>query len=232
MAITIDLEERSYGGKKFRPQTQIYQEPANNLLVCVTSWGQSQIGEQIADSIKNFIVLASEDSELTVPYTRKENLHQRGNVLRMAVIMASEKIFKQYNKDEYTCGFEIFAAVQEGPQWIYVSCGQPSLVLFRKDSGLIPITHSLDLNVLSLEKSTYDPLPNHLLGLGQHPPITYGNIRLQGDDKLALVSRTYLPNRFFTLNFEEFNKQGISDVLAFDSENTPFWLGFFQVKET
>jgi hypothetical protein len=230
MAITLDLKERSYGGKKFRPQTQIYHEKESNLVICVTCWGRDEIAEQVTESIKNFIMLASEDTDLTVPYTRKDNLHQQGNILRMAVIMASEKIFNQHNRDEYTCGFEIFAAVQEGPQWIFVSCGQPSLVLYRKGQGPIPVTHSLDINVLTAEKSTYDPLPNHLLGLGQHPPIIYGNIRINKGDKLALVSRAHLPSHFFSLDFAEFEPQTISRILATDSEHTPFWLGFIQVK--
>ena len=168
MGINIKIEERSYGGKKFRPSAVVDFESSNNLLLCITPWGKADIAAKVSESIKSFITMAGEDSELTVPYARKKNLQQMGNVLRMAVIMASEKIFNEFNKDEYTSGFEIFAAVQDGPQWTYVSCGQPSLVISRKKLGTVPLSQSIDMNVLSLRSCIHAPLPSQLLGLGQH----------------------------------------------------------------
>lgn len=229
MAININIEERSYGGKKFRPQAHIDFEPSSNLLLCVTPWGQHDIGPKVAQIIKSFVTMAKEDTELTVPYARKENLHQMGNVLRMAVIMASEKIFNEFNSDEYSVGFEIFAAIQDGPQWIYVSCGQPSLVLSRDGMGMITINQSIDLNVLTLKSSILDPLPNQILGLGQNPPIQYGNLRLRPSDRLALISRTYLPNEFFSMASADFNSEYISQALAQDNQDVPFWLGFISL---
>lgn len=226
MDLSIKLNERSYGGKRFRPHTHVFYDKSSNLLLCITPWGQSEIVEKISESIKNFITLANEDSELTVPYARKENLQQMGNILRMAVIMASEKIYSQYNSEEYTAAFEIFAAVQDGPQWIYVSCGQPSLVLQRQSLGIIPLSQSVDMNILTQKSCINDPLPNQLLGLGQHPPINYGNIRLKKSDKLALISRSFLPNDFFKLSENDFNQDKISNILANDNQEMPFWLGF------
>ncbi|MCB0378459.1 MAG: hypothetical protein KDD33_08205 [Bdellovibrionales bacterium] len=224
MAFKLRLEERSYGGKKFRPKPLCYVDPTSNLLLCITSWGQQDIDKEIIDSIKSFLTLATEDSEITVPYARKQNLERKGNVLRMSVIMASEKIFKDYNQEEYSAGFEIFAAIQEGPQWTYVSCGQPSLILNRQNMGTIPVNQNLDLNVQSVRTPLTDPLPNQLLGLGQHPPIQYGNIRVHKTDKIALVSRSYLPNSFFTIHREDFNQDNITRALAEDHQDIPFWL--------
>ena len=231
MATNIKIEERSYGGKKFRPPAVVDFESSNNLLLCMTPWGQPNIAEKVIQSIKSFVTMAYEDTELTVPYARKENLQQMGNILRMAVIMASEKIFNEFNKEEYTSAFEIFAAVQDGPQWIYVSCGQPSLVVNRKGLGTIPLTQAIDLNVLSLRNSVQDPLPNQLLGLGQHPPIQFGNIFLKKSDKLALVSRTYLPNEFYELKREDFTKDKIANTLANENQEVPFWLGFIDIDQ-
>jgi hypothetical protein len=229
MALSIKLSQRAYGGKKFRPPVTVDFEEANNMLLCVTPWGQPGIANKVIESVKGFITMAHEDSELTVPYARKENLQQMGNVLRMAVIMASEKIFNEFNKDEYSSGFEIFAAIQEGPQWTYVSCGQPSLVLNREHMGTIPLSHSIDLNVLALKNRVQDPLPNQLLGLGQNPPIHYGNIYLKKSDRLALISRTYLPHQFFELTLDQFNAEQIASTLANDQQEVPFWLGFINL---
>ena len=229
MALNIKIDERSYGGKKFRPMTVVDFEKSNNLLLAITPWGSDDIAPKVIQSIKSFVTMANEDSDLTVPYARKENLQQMGNILRMAVIMASEKINNEFNQEEYTSGFEIFAAIQEGPQWIYVSCGQPSLILNRKGMGTVPISQSIDLNVLTLRSSLLDPLPNQLLGLGQHPPIQFGNMRLKTTDRLALISRTYLPTDFFKISNEAFNSDEIADVLAHDNQEVPFWLGFIDL---
>ncbi len=229
MAININISQRSYGGKKFRPTVKVDFEKSNNLLLCVTPWGQPDIADKVIQSVKSFVTMAHEDTEMTVPYARKENLHQMGNILRMAVIMASEKIYNEFNKEEYTSGFEVFAAVQDGPQWIYVSCGQPSLVVNRVDIGSIPLSQAIDLNVLSLKKSIQDPLPSQLLGLGQHPPIQYGNILLKDTDRLALVSRTYLPNQFYELKRDQFNSEDIAETLASENQEVPFWLGFIDI---
>jgi hypothetical protein len=229
MAININIEERSYGGKRFRPTPVISLEKSNNFLICVTPWGPTKVAEKVIESIQSFVTMANEDTELTIPYARKENLQQMGNVLRMAVIMASEKIFNQFNGEEYTAGFEIFAAIQEGPQWIYVSCGQPSLIIRRKGLGLFPLTQALDLNVLTSRSSRLDPLPNALLGLGQNPPLLYGNIRLRTSDQLALVSRTSLPSRLFQFPPEEFTLESLSQGLATDSQEIPFWLGLIHL---
>lgn len=229
MAINIKLTEQSYGGKKFRPAPKCYLEKGSNLLICITAWGSEEIADEIVDSIKNFLTMANEDNEITVPYARKQNLNQKGNVLRMAIIMASERIFKEYNNDEYNAGFEIFAAIQEGPQWTYVSCGQPSFMINRKNMGTLPINHSLDLNLLVPKSSVIDPLPNQMLGLGQHPPIQYGNIRLKKSDKLLLSSRIYMPDTFYSLDRGSFDIQSITKTLATDNVDIPFWLGFIDI---
>lgn len=229
MAFNIKISERSYGGKKFRPNTEVDFESSNNLLLCVTSWGQKEISTRVTESIKSFISMSGDDTERTMLYAKKDTLNRMGNALRMAVISASEKIYKEFNQDEYTSGFEIFAAIQEGPQWIYVSCGQPSLVLCRKSMGIIPLFQSIDLNVINPQSSILNPLPNHLLGLGQHPPIHYGNIRLKKNDRLALISRTYLPNSFFKMPVSDFNSDNISQSLANDQLDTPFWLGLIDI---
>ena len=225
MAFKLDLTERSYGGKKFRPRPSCYLEKESNLILCVTPWGRDDISETIVDSIKNFLAMANDDQEITVPYARKQNLNRTGNVLRMAIILASEKIHKEYNKDEYTAGFEVFAGLQEGHQWTYVSCGQPSLILLRENMGAIPVHHNIDLNIRAPMKTLSDPLPNHILGMGQHPPIQFGSLSLQKKDKLMLISRSYLPSCFFSMGKDLSDSQKVSQVLAEDDQDIPFWLG-------
>lgn len=229
MAINLKWQERSYGGKKFRPQTQIHKEAESQLLIVVTTWGQTQIADKVIESVKNFISMASDDEDMTMAYERKENLHKMGNILRMAIITTSEKIYSQYNREEYNCGFEIFAAVQDGPQWIYVSCGQPCLIISRKNIGMIPLSQAIDMNILTQKQSLLDPLPSQLLGIGQNPPLQYGNIRLQEGDKVALISRTYLPQSFYCLDFEDFTTEKISLTLAEESPDTPFWIGLANI---
>ncbi len=230
MDINIKFNERSYGGKKFRPNTHIHHEKINHLLFCITCWGQADILDRIVEVIKNSMTLSNEDTEMTTLSAPQEYFHQSVNALQTAVASASQNIYSQFNKEEYTAGFEIFAAVQEGPQWLYVSHGQPSLILYREKMGAIPLRQNIDMNILSLKNCLNDPLPNQLLGLSPHPPpIHSGNIYLKPSDRLVLVSRTYIPSGFFSLHRDHFNEVEISRLLAKDNKDIPFWLGFITV---
>ena len=230
MDINIKFTERAYGGKKFRPNTHIHYEKVNHLLLCITCWGKSGILDRIVEVIKNSMTLSDQDSEVTTLSAPQENLHQSVNALKMAVTTANQNIYNQFNKEEYTAGFEIFVAVQEGPQWIYVSYGQPSLTLYREKMGAIPLRQNIDMNILSLQSCLNDPLPNQLLGLSPYPPSLHlGNIYLKPSDRLVLVSRTYVPGSFFSLPQDQFNEVEISRLLARDNKDIPFWLGFIRV---
>ena len=231
MGINIKFTERAYGGKKFRPNTHVYYEKANHLLFCVTCWGQGDILDRIVDVIRNSMNLTNQDSEMTSLSAPQEHLHHSSNALQAAVVTASQNIYNQFNKEEYVAGFEIFAAVQEGPQWLYASCGQPSFILYRKETGAIPLRHNVDMNVLSLAGCLDDPLPGQLLGLSPYPPSVHmGNIYLKPSDRLVLISRTYIPSHFFSLPWDRFNEPEISRLLAKDNKDIPFWLGFITVR--
>ncbi len=230
MDINIKLTERAYGGKKFRPNTHVYYEKASHLLFCVTCWGQGDILDRIMEVIKNSINLSDQDSEMTTLSVPQENLHHSASALQRAVTTASQNIYNHFNKEEYTAGFEIFAAIQEGPQWLYVSYGQPSLVLYREKIGIIPLRQNIDMNILSLRNCLSDPLPSQLLGLSPYPPSVHlGNIYLKPSDRLVLISRTYIPSHFFSLPRNQFNEVEISRLLAKDNKDIPFWLGFIKV---
>ena len=225
MAYKIQLEERTYGGKKFRPQPICHLDDDSNLFLCLTPWGNSEISEIVIEAIKNFIALSDEDNEVTVPYDRKQNLDRVGNILRMAVIMASEKVYKTFNQSSYSAGFEIFAGIQRKNQWTYVCCGQPSLVFFRPQRGTLPIHHNLDLNIRVSKSMLSDPLPNHILGMGQNPPLHFGSQRISKNDRFFLASRSYLPTSLFSMEPEDMSLKNISLAFAEDHEDMPFWLG-------
>lgn len=230
MNLNIQLTERAYGGKKFRPNTHVYYEKENHLLVCITCWGQGDILDRILEIIKNSITLSDQDSEVTV-LSNQEELYQPSNILQTAIIKADKNVYEQFNQEEYTTGFEIFVAIQEGPQWLYASCGQPSVILYKKKMGVIPLRQNIDMNILSLQSCLNDPLPGQLLGLSPHPPsIHSGNIYLKPSDRLVLISRTYVPSRFFGLSEDRFNETEISRLLAEDNKDIPFWLGFLKIR--
>ena len=229
MASKFLIHQRAYGGKKFRPMPVCFQEENSNLFLCVTPWGREEINEIVVESIKNFLAMANEDTEVTVPFARKDNLNRAGNVLRMAIIMASERIFKEFNQEQYTAGFEIFAGIRQGAIWTYVCCGQPSLILERRRLGALPIYHNLDLNLRVARKMITDPLPNHILGLGQNPPIQYGTMTLHAKDQLILLSRSYIPPEFFAMPAGTRDLKSVSNILANDHPDVPFWLAFIEV---
>ena len=227
------LTERAYGGKKFRPDTHVYHERENNLTVCITCWGSSDSLNRIMELIKNSIILSDESQDMEATALFNENsLHQNqpSKILEMAIAKANQTVYEQFNSEEYTTGFEIFISIQTGPQWLYAVCGQPNIILHREQMGIIPLTHNIDLNVLSLKSCVTDPLPHQILGLSPSPPppIHSGHLYLRPTDHLALISRSYLPKEFFRLSSDHFNEEEISRVLAEDNKDIPFWLGFMK----
>lgn len=225
MVSKLKVSSRSYGGKKFRPTPVCFSDEDLGLFVCVTPWGNQDIAELVIDSVKGYFSIANEDTEVTVPYERKPSLDRFGNILRMAVIVASEKVNKKYNGSSHSAGFEIFASLLINKQWTYVSCGQPSMVLLRPEMGALPLHTSLDLNTKLTSDILVDPLPSDLLGLNQRPPINYGVQKLQKHDRLALISRSYIPNDFFAMDPQHRSLETMSDLLAQDNPAMPFWLG-------
>ena len=226
------LTERAYGGKKFRPNIHIYQEKENNLTLCITCWGSTDSLNRIVELIKNSIILYDETQDMEATAFLSEGSlrqNQPSKNLELALEKANKAVYEQFNNEEYTTGFEVFISIQSGPQWLYAVCGQPNVILHRKQMGIIPLTHNIDLNVLSLKDCVNDPLPHQILGLSPFPPsIHSGHLYPRSTDHLALISRSYLPKEFFCLSDDRFNEEEISLVLARDNKDIPFWLGFMK----
>jgi len=219
------MEERIFGGKFFRPLPKIHFDPNLGTSLFVTPWGDPTPGEQVIEQITNFMSLNSGDSEVTVPYPKKRMMSPEGNTLRMGIILASEKISKQYNKDEYISGFEILACQLSKNKLTYISSGQPNLLYCKPKKGLFPLNVNHDLNFQSSPIDFLSPLPNYLLGIDQHPPLNFGSQIVEPGDFCIAISRSYLPTELFSTESSQLDLNTISNILAKDSADTPFWLG-------
>ena len=146
----------------------------------------------------------------------------------MSVILSSEKIFRKFNKTEYTSGFEIFAASVKNDQFVYVSCGQPNLIFCKKGIGAFPLVVNHDLNFQTAPMDFQSPLPSQLLGIGQHPPLNIGNQKVEPGDFCIAVSRSYVPPELFAADVNSLDLSSVSQILANENPDVPFWLGILR----
>lgn len=218
--------QRSYSGRFFRPQPELCSLPESQTHLCVTSWGHPDAGKKVADDVKNFLTMSHGDHEVTVPYPKKSMMSSHGNLLRMGIILASEKVQKSFNESEDSAGFEMLAVSLMNNQLVYVSCGQPNLLFCRPSQGLFQLTVNHDLNFQNAQMDFQSPLPSQLLGIGQHPPLAFGNQRIEPGDFCIIISRSCLPPRLFATEPKQLDLTTVSDILASDNPDIPFWLSF------
>jgi len=140
--------------------------------------------------------------------------------------LANDLVFNEDNKDLFRSGYELFALAAEGPEVCFSQMGLPAVFLDRPNSSLLPLTPCYDLaSEFSHAEQSLPPLPSKLIGVDGHSDFQMQSLRLQKGESLILVSRSFLPNDFFTLQYGSRNLEKISEILSKDNEGLPFWIG-------
>ncbi len=90
----MQITERSYNSKLYRPSPVIYKSHEMELIMVVTPWGEGEMRENINSEISKFIFAAQGDFEVTTPFEYNSSLTKDGNNLRMAILLASSDWYK------------------------------------------------------------------------------------------------------------------------------------------
>ncbi len=106
----MSFDQRSYSGKIFRPKPECQYKDNERLLVVATPWGNRSGTRRAVDTVTEFFLANSGDSEATSPFRKLPQLSGVGNNLRIGVLLANEYLFNTENKDEFKNGAEFFAA--------------------------------------------------------------------------------------------------------------------------
>ncbi|MDZ4660082.1 MAG: hypothetical protein SGJ18_00550 [Pseudomonadota bacterium] len=222
----MKFQERSYSGKIFRPRPEIYFSDENRLLIVATPWGPRSAAKKVSQIILDYFSAAAQDMEATSPFEKLSCLSPIANNLRIATLLANDKIFREENKTEYTSGVELFAASIEKNDVVWLQVGHPNVLLARTGKGVIPLGSHVDLALdIAAGSKILPPLPSQLIGLDMSCNLTIGSFRPQINDKLILVSRSAMSDRIYLLSDKEWNLTSVSQSLAQNHPELAYWLG-------
>lgn len=228
----MNIQERSFSGKIFRPTPKCYLSSNKKLITVITPWGQEAASTQdVFENIENQYSFLEEDIESTHPFPKMMSLTSTENNMRTAIIQTNQNIFNNINQNEYAMGFELFFGTIVKNALTFVQIGQPLILIDRPQQNLHSIGHVIDPSLsISKNKSALNaPLPYQLLGI--HEDISFHPyfFRFHSEDRLILLNRNAIPTSWFKLKREERTLDHLSQQAAEDNPHTPFWLAILEL---
>jgi hypothetical protein len=224
----MQLQERSYGGQLFRPRPEIHISDNNSLVIIATPWGPAEAAKDFIELVTASLRNADSDPDQTVVFLKVDTLSTQENNLRMAIMSAHEDIRDKYNDDVASAGLEVFCLIKNEKKVTWFQMGAPATSLIRENKH-IPIHHPLDLSFDFSRTKVLPPLPKDLIGLQNHIHLELGTFRWRHNDKLLLISRSYVPYELFKHEPQELNLDSVTKILSEDNQDHPFWLGILEL---
>jgi hypothetical protein len=246
----LTLDERPYSGKTFRPRPEIFLDSQAGILIIATPWGPRSAARKVIDRMQEYLLLSRDDREVTSPFQRLTCLSTQANNLRIAAMLANEMLYREDNKLEYRSGVELFAAIMDDEEFVWLQAGTPQVFLGRRNQSLLPLGLQVDLSFdfsndnsvdqpseIALDamlenKSTTDllpVLPSHLLGLDLSINLSLNSFRSRHGDRLYLLSHSQPPEAVFTMKNPEIDF--MCGELARSQPDLGFWLGVAQINK-
>lgn len=222
----MNVLQRAYRGKSFRPSPFVHQEEDGSLLLVITSWGQHSSAERARDVVADFILSSRNDQEATSPFQKMTCLTPLANNVRVAMMLLNDTLYREENRDEYTEGLEILICARHENELTIAQVGQPFVFLNRKGFPIQTLSSGLDLaSEISQAPELLAPLPHTLLGLYSTSNFLLQSFRVQDQDQLILLSRSHFPQEFLHLSSQQRTLEQLSKVLATEHPDVPYWLG-------
>lgn len=226
----MKIVERSYSGRIFRPRPEIHCDLNGGLCIVATPWGPRQAAKKVINSIVDYFHSTSEDEEVTSPFQKMTCLSAVANNLRVSIMLANDLIYREENRSEYTVGVELFVAAQHEHELVWAQVGGPHLLLDRPTWDLTslgsPVEHALNY---STSDRLLAPLPSQMLGTASTSNFMVQTLQFQSQDRLILVHRTVIPPRLLAVPRPLRTLQDMSQQMAQQSSDMPFWLGILDL---
>lgn len=217
----MKLQQRSYGGKIFRPKPLVHQE--ENLLIVATCWGVGDQTSLVVDEISKCVVAAASDVEVTSPFEYWPCLSSASNGLRRAVLLANELVYRTENKSEYRVGYEVLVLYKNKTQLTWAQVGGPAVLVKRPQRSLLPLLTQQDVS--GEFAGELSPIPVQLLGLESSCQVICGDSLWHENDQLVLASCSRLPRSFWTESQNsEISLEKVTEWMVKENPDTPFWL--------
>jgi hypothetical protein len=220
----MKVNQRSYGGKIFRPKPLLHQE--ENLLVLASCWGVGDQTQRVVDEIVKYVTAATGDVEVTSPFEYLTCLSNQANYLRIATLLANDYVFRGENRAEYTSGYETLILLKNNNQLTWAHVGGPNVLIRRNKKSLVPLVTKYDLSVeFNNAPEAFPPIPGQLLGLDSTCQIICGDSLIQSGDQLVLSSSSHLSPAFWLESKESsLSLDKVTHWMTQEDPESPFWL--------
>lgn len=224
----MKVEYRSFIGNKTKlPKPEVLVDEKLNLIVVSNAWGNdSNANNLFTNSVLDYYSSASLDSGATKPFPRIPTLSKSANNLRMAIILASQKIYSEFNSKEYNCGIETFVMAVADQELTWFATKGFCVTLYKQDN-VFPLQSSVPLLIQSNNQDKTAILPLELIGINVNEYIIPNSIKSTVIDKLVLLLRNKFEPELIKLTSNEIDLDNVSSMLSSDAEH-PFWLGIIQ----
>ncbi|NJL25009.1 MAG: hypothetical protein HC902_07435 [Calothrix sp. SM1_5_4] len=176
--------ERSYGGRLFRPAPEAHLETDGSFGIIATPWGNRQAATKIIELLKDYVLSARQDMEATSPFQLLTCLSPLANTLRAAMMLANDAIYREENKAEYTAGVEVLVFARQEGELAFAQVGYPHFYLARPGLPWIPLSVQIDLSTeLSEQPELLPPLPQNMIGLHATTNMNISSFKLRDSDR-------------------------------------------------
>lgn len=226
------MQERSFSGKTLRPAPEVHLEEDGSFGAIVTPWGPRSSVKRVIDRLSDFISSSKSDMETTSPFQMLTCVSPLANTLRAAVMLTNDALYREENKNEYLSGVEMFVFARNATELAFIQVGQPHAFLSREGQALIPIGTRMDSSLeWSRPGKEMSSLPSEILGLHSTSNIRVVSFRPNPGDKLIFLSRNQLPATLFQAPTAQHNLEELSQLLAKEHPDSPFWLGVYELPD-
>lgn len=227
----MKCQDRSYIGQNMRPKTIVFTGLDGRLLIAATPWGDPDLLKDFFESIEGFLSTALADADATSPFGVLDCVDSLTNQLRIALLLANERLYRVVNSTEYTFGVETLVLFKQQHQISWARVGGLGMVLVNPTQSkpqklnTICLSSTLDHEFQSLDpKQNLAPLPIETLGMNSSCNLQFGSFRLKEGDQLLLVSGAELLKPLVCDKDFEFDFQKITQKIIKNQPQSSFWL--------
>ena len=220
----MKLQERTYGGTTFRPTPEIYLEKNGQLMIIATPWGTRASAKSAIRQITDYVLSSNDDPEATSPFSLISTLSPAANNIRVAMMLANDAIYHEFNKNEYLTALEMTIITKSENQLCIAHVGHPSIFISRQGMDLQNIATHADLSYNYSSTKKLPPLPAEFIGIYPTSNMKIQVIQAMPTDQLVFLSRSHVPNAFYAKG-SDCSLEQLTDTLVIDDSNEPFWVG-------
>jgi hypothetical protein len=224
----MNFNHRSYNtSRSFRPKPLVHEDSAQGLFVFLTSWGDSQIAQEVLQSFLYQIQQSYDDDYTHAGPGLASDQESRlfAKPWKELIEPWVSKTHSQLTKRKQVTLIEFLALKLDGAKLSWAQLGQPNLFLARagRSTGL---SVQPDFGLLSLSSP---PLPRAGLGGigGVGLSMNYGEIQLLAQDQIICLARSWDP--LWSRYKENLNFSDLSKFLVEDEPDQAFWLGVIEI---